>query len=73
MGVSPRFFYRPPKRLRRMPVRYLLLADGDMYVCRGWDALVDRLVWARGQDHGAVLRGWKSDRPLIPSECDSAG
>jgi hypothetical protein len=29
---------------------YLLLADQHAYVCRSWDALVHKLVWAHG--HG---------------------
>jgi hypothetical protein len=53
-------------------VRYLLLADGNTYVCRGWDALVEGLVWAREQGYKSAKArccGWELDRPLLPSEC----
>jgi hypothetical protein len=31
------------------PVGFLLLADSRTYVCRTWDDLVSRLLWAREQ------------------------
>jgi hypothetical protein len=53
------------------PVAYLLLADSNIYVCRTWDDLVGRLLWAR--DHGcgkakARFTNGDIDRPLMPSE-----
>jgi hypothetical protein len=53
-------------------VRYLLEADGHIFVCRGWDALVNRLVWAHGEGYKTAKArccGWENDRPLMPSEC----
>jgi hypothetical protein len=53
-------------------MRYLLVADDHTYVCRGWDALAQRLAWAREQGYkNAKARccGWELDRPLLPSEC----
>jgi hypothetical protein len=32
-------------------VGYLLLADGDTFVCRSWDDLAARLVWAQEQGY----------------------
>jgi hypothetical protein len=52
-------------------VRYLLEADGHVFVCRGRNALVNRLVWARDQGYTSAKArccGWESDRPLLPSE-----
>lgn len=50
---------------------YLLLADQHAYTCRTWDALVDKLVWARGQGY-ATAKARRStgftDRPVMPSE-----
>jgi hypothetical protein len=55
-------------------VRYLLVADDHILVCRGWEALVNRLVWARGEGYTSAKArccGWESDRPLLPSECEA--
>ena len=50
---------------------YLLVADSHTYVCRTWDDLAAKLVWAREEGyHTAKARranGWM-DRPLLPSE-----
>jgi hypothetical protein len=49
----------------------LLLADSHIYVCRTWDHLVGRLLWAREQGCvKAKARFTKGDvdRPLMPSE-----
>jgi len=52
-------------------VSYLLLADADTYVCRTWDDLAARLVWARERGYRAAnarrATGYV-DRPLLPSE-----
>jgi hypothetical protein len=53
------------------PVGYLLLADSNTYVCRSWDDLVGRLLWAREQGFvkaRARLANGDIDRPLMPSE-----
>jgi hypothetical protein len=50
---------------------YLLLADSLTFVCRTWDDLAARLVWARQQGyHTAKARRANGyvDRPLLPSE-----
>ena len=42
----------------------------------GWDALVDRLAWARGQGYTSAKArccGGECDRPLISSECAELG
>jgi hypothetical protein len=52
-------------------VGYLLLAGSDTYVCRTWDDLVGRLLWARDQgcvNAKARLANGDMDRPLMPSE-----
>jgi hypothetical protein len=52
-------------------VRYLLVADSHTYVCRTWDDLAARLVWAREQGYRtakARLTAADFDRPLLPSE-----
>jgi hypothetical protein len=52
-------------------VGYLLLADSRTYVCRTWDDLAARLVWAREQGYRTAqarrANGYV-DRPLLPSE-----
>ena len=50
-----------------MPVRYLLLADDDTYVCRGWDALFDRLVCARGDGYTSASASvlWLGERSAV--------
>jgi hypothetical protein len=52
-------------------VGYLLLADHHVFSCPNWDALVDKLVWARGEGY-AIAKARRcsafTDRPLIPSE-----
>lgn len=52
-------------------VGYLLLADSHTFVCRTWDDLAARLVWAR--QHGyrtakARRANGYVDRPLLASE-----
>jgi hypothetical protein len=52
-------------------VGYLLLADSHTYVCRSWDDLAARLVWAREQGYAtakARLTAADFDWPLLPSE-----
>jgi hypothetical protein len=52
-------------------VGYLLLAGSHTFVCRTWDNLAARLVWARGQGYGtakARRANGDVDRPLLPSE-----
>jgi hypothetical protein len=52
-------------------VGYLLLADSHTFVCRTWDDLAARLVWAREQGYlSAKARQANGyvDRPLVPSE-----
>jgi hypothetical protein len=52
-------------------VGYLLLADLHTYVCRTWDDLAARLVWAREQGYAtakARRADGSVDRPLLPSE-----
>jgi hypothetical protein len=52
-------------------VGYLLLADSHTFVCRTWDELAARLVWAREQGyHSAKARHANvyADRPLLRSE-----
>jgi hypothetical protein len=54
-------------------VGYLLLADSHTYVCRTWDDLAARLVWARDQGYQtakARRANGDADRPLLPSEQD---
>jgi hypothetical protein len=52
-------------------VGYLLLADSHTYVCRTWDDLAVRLVWARENGYRSAkarrANGYV-DRPLLPSE-----
>jgi hypothetical protein len=52
-------------------VGYLLLADAHTFVCRTWDDLAARLVWARQQGYRTAkarrANGYL-DRPLLPSE-----
>jgi hypothetical protein len=52
-------------------VAYLLLADSHTYICRTWDDLAARLVWARKQGYRSAkarrANGYV-DRPLMPSE-----
>ena len=53
------------------PVGYLLLADSHIYVCRTWEDLVGRLLWAREQGFvkaKARLANGDIDRPFMPSE-----
>lgn len=50
---------------------YLLLADSQTFVCRTWDDLAARLVWARYEGYAtakARRAGGYVDRPLLPSE-----
>jgi hypothetical protein len=52
-------------------VSYLLLVDSHTFVCRTWDDLAARLVWARQQGYRtakARLTAADFDRPLLPSE-----
>jgi hypothetical protein len=52
-------------------VGYLLLADSHTFVCRTWDDLAARLVWARQEGYRtAKARRANSyvNRPLMPSE-----
>jgi len=52
-------------------VGYLLLADSHTYVCRTWDDLAARLVWARQEGYvtaKARRANGYVDRPLLPSE-----
>ena len=50
---------------------YLLLADSHTFVCRTWDDLAARLVWARQRGYRTAkarrANGYV-DRPLLPSE-----
>ena len=50
---------------------YLLLADSHTFVCRTWDDLAARLVWARQQGYATAkarrANGYV-DTPLLPSE-----
>jgi hypothetical protein len=52
-------------------VGYLLLADSHTYVCRTWDDLAAKLVWARQEGYRTAkarrANGYV-DRPLLPSE-----
>jgi len=52
-------------------VGYLLLADSHTFVCRTWNDLTARLVWARKHGYGSAkarrANGYV-DRPLLPSE-----
>lgn len=53
------------------PVGYLLLTDSHTYVCRTWDDLVGRLLWAREQgcvEAKARFANSQIDRPLMLSE-----
>ena len=50
---------------------YLLLADWHTFVCRSWDELAARLVWARQEGYvtaKARRANGYLDRPLLPSE-----
>ena len=50
---------------------YLLLADSRTFVCRTWDDLAARLVWARQEGYvtaKARRANGYVDRPLLPSE-----
>jgi hypothetical protein len=52
-------------------VGYLLLADSHTYLCRTWDDLAARLVWAREQGYRTAKARRANaymDRPLLPSE-----
>jgi hypothetical protein len=52
-------------------VGYLLLADSHTFVCRTWDELAARLVWAREQGYATAKARQASgyvDRPLLASE-----
>jgi hypothetical protein len=52
-------------------VGYALLADSHTYMCRTWDELAARLVWARARGYHtakARLTAADFDRPLLPSE-----
>ncbi len=50
---------------------YLLLADSQTVVCRSWDDLAARLVWARQEGYRTAkarrANGYV-DRPLLASE-----
>jgi hypothetical protein len=52
-------------------VGYLLPADSHTFVCRTWDDLAARLVWARQEGYATAkarrANGYM-DRPLMPSE-----
>ena len=50
---------------------YLLLADSHIFVCRTWDELAARLVWARQEGYAkakARRANGYVDKPLLPSE-----
>ena len=50
---------------------YLLLAGSHTFVCRTWDDLAARLVWARGQGYitaNARRANGYVDMLLLPSE-----
>lgn len=53
------------------PWGYLLLADSHTFVCRTWDDLAEKLVWARQECYRTAkarrANGYV-DRPLVPSE-----
>jgi hypothetical protein len=52
-------------------VGYLLLAGSHTFVCRTWDDLAAKLVWARQQGYQtakARCANGNVDRPLLPSE-----
>jgi hypothetical protein len=52
-------------------VSYLLLADSDTFVCRTWDELAARLVWARQEGYVTAKARQANgyiDKPLLPSE-----
>jgi hypothetical protein len=52
-------------------VGYLLLAASHTFVCRTWDDLAARLVWARLEGYRTAKArrvNWYEDRPLLPSE-----
>jgi hypothetical protein len=52
-------------------VGYLLLADSHTFVCRTWDDLAARLVWARDQGYATAKARHANgyvDRPQLPSE-----
>jgi hypothetical protein len=42
---------RSVREVRVLPVGYLLLADSHRFICRTWDALAARLVWARNEGY----------------------
>ena len=50
---------------------YLLLADSHTFLCRSWDDLAAKLVWARQKGYRTAkarrANGYV-DRPLMPSE-----
>jgi hypothetical protein len=52
-------------------VRYLLLTDSHTFVCRTWEELAARLVWAREEGY-VTARARRAngyvDRPLLASE-----
>ena len=50
---------------------FLLLADSHIFVCRTWDDLAARLVWARQESYRTAKARYANgyvDRPLLPSE-----
>jgi hypothetical protein len=50
---------------------YVLCADSHIYVCRTWNDLAARLIWARDQGYmtaKARRANGDVDRPLLPSE-----
>ena len=50
---------------------YLLLADSHTFVCRSWDDLAARLVWARHEGYVTAKARRANgfvDKPLLPSE-----
>jgi hypothetical protein len=52
-------------------VSYLLFADAHTYVCRTWNDLAARLVWAREEGYvtaKARRADGHVDRPLLPCE-----
>ena len=50
---------------------YLLLADSHTFVCRSWDDLAARLLWARQEGYVTAKARRANgfvDKPLLPSE-----
>ena len=47
---------------------YLLLADSHTYVCRTWDDLAVRLVWARSEGYASATARRATGWVLLPSE-----